>query len=62
MSKTSMRTRVVPVLGGVPPSTAMRVNLNSGCCSRSRALSRTSSGYFLPSPLLRVSTWKWELG
>uniref|UniRef100_A0A8C3WID4 Uncharacterized protein n=1 Tax=Catagonus wagneri TaxID=51154 RepID=A0A8C3WID4_9CETA len=57
-----MRTRAVPVLGGVPPSTAMRVNLSSGCSSLSRALSRTRSGYFLPSPALRVRTWKWESG
>uniref|UniRef100_A0A8C0Q609 Uncharacterized protein n=3 Tax=Canis lupus TaxID=9612 RepID=A0A8C0Q609_CANLF len=62
MSRTSMRTKAVPVLGGTPPSTARRVNLSSVCSSRSRALSKTSSGYFLPSPLLRVRTWKWELG
>uniref|UniRef100_A0A8C7B7A7 Uncharacterized protein n=1 Tax=Neovison vison TaxID=452646 RepID=A0A8C7B7A7_NEOVI len=62
MSKISMRTKAVPVLGGAPPSTARRVNLSSGCSSRSSTLSRTSSGYFLPSPLLWVRTWKWELG
>uniref|UniRef100_A0A671EBD0 Uncharacterized protein n=1 Tax=Rhinolophus ferrumequinum TaxID=59479 RepID=A0A671EBD0_RHIFE len=62
ISKTSMRTRAVPVRGGAPPSTAMRVNLSSGCSSLSRALSRTSSGYFLPSLPFRVRTWKWEFG
>ncbi|XDV37727.1 hypothetical protein PO909_007287 [Leuciscus waleckii] len=46
----------VPDLGGVPPSTAvrikvtsfLRINVTSFCCSRSNSLLRTSSPYFLP--------------
>uniref|UniRef100_A0A8C4MJI0 Uncharacterized protein n=1 Tax=Equus asinus TaxID=9793 RepID=A0A8C4MJI0_EQUAS len=62
MSKTSMRTRAVPDLGGVPPSTAVRVNLNSGCSSRSNALSSTSCGNIMPSALSCNLRWKCELG
>uniref|UniRef100_A0A8C6AKZ1 Uncharacterized protein n=1 Tax=Monodon monoceros TaxID=40151 RepID=A0A8C6AKZ1_MONMO len=62
MSKTRMWTWTVPDLRGVPPSSAVSINLSSGCSSRSSALSSTSSGYFLPSLRLRVRTWKWELG
>uniref|UniRef100_A0A672SPA3 Uncharacterized protein n=1 Tax=Sinocyclocheilus grahami TaxID=75366 RepID=A0A672SPA3_SINGR len=44
----------VPDLGGVPPSTAVRINATSFCCSRSNSLFSTSSPYFLP--FSRVST------
>uniref|UniRef100_A0A8C8W3N5 Uncharacterized protein n=1 Tax=Peromyscus maniculatus bairdii TaxID=230844 RepID=A0A8C8W3N5_PERMB len=46
---TIIRICEVPVLGGEPPSSAVRVNLNSACSSRSNPFS-TSSGYFLPLP------------
>uniref|UniRef100_A0A671FI74 Uncharacterized protein n=1 Tax=Rhinolophus ferrumequinum TaxID=59479 RepID=A0A671FI74_RHIFE len=62
MSKTSTRTRAVPDLGGVPPSSAVRVNLISGCFSRSSALSSTSCGNIMPSGLSCNLRWKWELG
>uniref|UniRef100_A0A8C8Y1L1 Uncharacterized protein n=3 Tax=Felidae TaxID=9681 RepID=A0A8C8Y1L1_PANLE len=61
MSKTSMRTRAVPDLGGVPPSSAVRVNLISACSSRSSALSSTSCGN-MPSELSCNLRWKWEFG
>uniref|UniRef100_A0A3B3BAG9 Uncharacterized protein n=1 Tax=Oryzias melastigma TaxID=30732 RepID=A0A3B3BAG9_ORYME len=35
----------VPVLGGLPPSTAVRVSLISGSFSRSKAFSSTNSKY-----------------
>nr|BAE02310.1 unnamed protein product [Macaca fascicularis] len=62
MSITSIRTRAVPDLGGVPPSTAVRVNLISGCSSRSRALFSTSCGNIMPSRLSCKLRWKWKLG
>uniref|UniRef100_A0A8C0PZP6 Uncharacterized protein n=1 Tax=Canis lupus familiaris TaxID=9615 RepID=A0A8C0PZP6_CANLF len=60
LSKTSMRTRAVPDLGGGPPSSAVRVNLISARSSRSRALSSTSCGN-MPSGLSCKLRWKWEL-
>uniref|UniRef100_A0A4X2JQF5 Uncharacterized protein n=1 Tax=Vombatus ursinus TaxID=29139 RepID=A0A4X2JQF5_VOMUR len=62
MSITRTRTRAVPDLGGDPPSNAVRIKMTSGFSSRSSALSRTSSGYFVPSLLSRILMWKWELG
>uniref|UniRef100_A0A452U9N5 Uncharacterized protein n=2 Tax=Ursus TaxID=9639 RepID=A0A452U9N5_URSMA len=56
-----MRTKAVPVLGGVPPSSAVRVNLISACSSRSSALSSTSCGN-MPSGLSCNVRRKWELG
>uniref|UniRef100_A0A3B4D4P0 Uncharacterized protein n=1 Tax=Pygocentrus nattereri TaxID=42514 RepID=A0A3B4D4P0_PYGNA len=35
----------VPDRGGVPPSTAVRINVISCCCSRSSSFSSTSSLY-----------------
>uniref|UniRef100_A0A8C9B1X5 Uncharacterized protein n=1 Tax=Phocoena sinus TaxID=42100 RepID=A0A8C9B1X5_PHOSS len=61
MSRTMMSTWEVPVFGGDPPSSAVRVNLSSGCSSRSSSLASTSSGYFLPSLRFRVKRWKWKL-
>ncbi|TRY69639.1 hypothetical protein DNTS_024100, partial [Danionella cerebrum] len=37
-----------PDLGGVPPSTAVRIKLTSFCCSRSNSLFNISSLYFIP--------------
>uniref|UniRef100_A0A673GCA3 Uncharacterized protein n=1 Tax=Sinocyclocheilus rhinocerous TaxID=307959 RepID=A0A673GCA3_9TELE len=46
-----MYMATVPDLGGVPPSTAVRINVTSFCCSRSNSLFSTSSPYFLPISL-----------
>uniref|UniRef100_A0A672SAH3 Secreted protein n=1 Tax=Sinocyclocheilus grahami TaxID=75366 RepID=A0A672SAH3_SINGR len=53
---TVMCMATVPDLGGVPPSTAVRINATSFCFSRSNSLSNTSSPYFLP--FSRVTTFK----
>uniref|UniRef100_A0A8C0I966 Secreted protein n=1 Tax=Bubo bubo TaxID=30461 RepID=A0A8C0I966_BUBBB len=51
-SRTTMWIWVVPLLGGEPPSMAMRLKPTSACSSRSSAFSNTNSTYL--SPLLRL--------
>uniref|UniRef100_A0A5F9CL96 Uncharacterized protein n=1 Tax=Oryctolagus cuniculus TaxID=9986 RepID=A0A5F9CL96_RABIT len=61
-ASSSCTRTAVPDLGGVPPSSAVRVNLISGSSSRSRALSSTSCGSTVPSGLPCSLRWKWILG
>uniref|UniRef100_A0A3Q3LC05 Uncharacterized protein n=1 Tax=Mastacembelus armatus TaxID=205130 RepID=A0A3Q3LC05_9TELE len=51
MSKTLTTSCDVPVFGGLPPSTAVRVMVITGCFSRSKAFCSTSSADTL-SPAL----------
>uniref|UniRef100_A0A7M4FQ82 Uncharacterized protein n=1 Tax=Crocodylus porosus TaxID=8502 RepID=A0A7M4FQ82_CROPO len=46
---TVTTTRAVPVRSGTPPSRAVSSTRCERCCSRSRALSSTSSANLLPS-------------
>uniref|UniRef100_A0A3P8V5U4 Uncharacterized protein n=1 Tax=Cynoglossus semilaevis TaxID=244447 RepID=A0A3P8V5U4_CYNSE len=50
----------VPDLGGLPPSTAVRTNLCSGCFSLSNGFCRTKNG-ILSSPLSLICTLKYSL-
>uniref|UniRef100_A0A8C5B0Z7 Uncharacterized protein n=1 Tax=Gadus morhua TaxID=8049 RepID=A0A8C5B0Z7_GADMO len=55
MSFTSITLTVicnVPDLGGLPPSTAVRVSVITACFSLSNDLCKTNSADRLPSPLL----------
>uniref|UniRef100_A0A803XQB3 Uncharacterized protein n=1 Tax=Meleagris gallopavo TaxID=9103 RepID=A0A803XQB3_MELGA len=52
ISRTMMWTWAVPVLGGEPPSAAIRVKSNSGISSLSRGCCKTSSTFIFPSCLL----------
>uniref|UniRef100_A0A8C1GBY1 Uncharacterized protein n=1 Tax=Cyprinus carpio TaxID=7962 RepID=A0A8C1GBY1_CYPCA len=51
----------VPDLGGVPPSTAVRINVRSFCCSRSSSLFKIISAYFSPRELLCTDKTKYSL-
>uniref|UniRef100_A0A4W2FZ93 Uncharacterized protein n=2 Tax=Bos TaxID=9903 RepID=A0A4W2FZ93_BOBOX len=59
-----IRTMLVPDLdlGGIPPSSAGRVNLISGCSSRSSVLSSPGCGNIVPLELSCNLRRKWELG
>uniref|UniRef100_A0A3P8T5X8 Uncharacterized protein n=1 Tax=Amphiprion percula TaxID=161767 RepID=A0A3P8T5X8_AMPPE len=58
----SRRRAFVCLLGGLPPSTAVSVNLITACFSRSKAFSSTNSADALCSPLLCTSREKYSFG
>uniref|UniRef100_A0A8C1ZNB3 Uncharacterized protein n=1 Tax=Cyprinus carpio TaxID=7962 RepID=A0A8C1ZNB3_CYPCA len=45
----------VPDLGGVPPSTAVRINVSCFCCSRSNSLSNTNSTFLRKCSLFCIT-------
>uniref|UniRef100_A0A803T743 Uncharacterized protein n=1 Tax=Anolis carolinensis TaxID=28377 RepID=A0A803T743_ANOCA len=64
ISNTLIFIRTVPVLCGIPPSTAITVSVNPKCgsSSLSRAFSRMRVTYLLPSILLSTPRRKCSLG
>uniref|UniRef100_A0A8D2JIA8 Uncharacterized protein n=1 Tax=Varanus komodoensis TaxID=61221 RepID=A0A8D2JIA8_VARKO len=62
VSRTVTTTWALPERWGLPPSLAVMASRCVACCSRSRGLSSTSSGYLLPSPRVCISRRKWSWG